>query len=137
MAAIGLAQLKKINTLNKKRSNILKKYLLGIKNYKHIKPVYPYNLKDSFYWLFSLKSKYRDQLINFLEKNNISTAVHFVPLPLNKIYKKYKGSLKNTMKIWKEIFSLPFYPDLENKNINFTINRIKQFDRMIEKNENI
>ena len=133
MAAIGLAQLKKINILNKKRSDILKKYLEGIKNCKHIKPVYPYDLKNSSYWLFSLKSKYRDKLVNFLKKKNISTAVHFVPLPLNKIYKKYNSSLKNAMKIWKEIFSVPFYPDLENKNIKFIINCIKHFDRMVEK----
>ena len=108
MAAIGLAQLKKINVLNRKRSNIIKKYLLGIKNCKHVKPVYPYDLKNSSYWLFSLKSKYRDQFVNFLKKKNISTAVHFVPLPLNKIYKKYNNNLKNAMKIWKEIFSVPF-----------------------------
>ncbi len=133
MAAIGLAQLKKINIINKKRSNIIKKYLLGIKNCKNIKPVYPYDLKNSSYWLFSLKSKYRDQLVNFLKEKNISTAVHFVPLPLNKIYKKYNNNLKNAMKIWKEIFSVPFYPDLKSKNINFIINSIKKFDRIIER----
>ena len=36
MASIGLAQFKKINSLNKKRENILKKYLKGIKNCKYI-----------------------------------------------------------------------------------------------------
>ena len=127
MAAIGIAQLKKINYLNTKRRNILKKYLIGIKNCKNIKPVYPYVLKNSSYWLFSVKTKYRDDLINFLKSKNISTAVHFVPLPLNKIYRKYKNNLRNTMKIWKEIVSLPFFPDLENKKINYIINCLKQF----------
>ena len=59
--------------------------------------------------------------------------MHFVPLPLNKIYKKYNNNLKNAMKIWKEIFSVPFYPDLKSKNINFIINSIKKFDRIIER----
>ena len=45
MAAIGLAQFKKINMLNKKRENILKKYLYGIKDCKFITPTYPYKLK--------------------------------------------------------------------------------------------
>ncbi len=137
MAAIGIAQLKKINIFNKKRNNILKKYLIGIKNCKNIKPVYPYILRNSSYWLFSIKTKYRDDLINFLKRKNISTAVHFVPLPLNEIYKKYKNNLKNTMKVWKEIVSLPFFPDLENKKIKYIINCIKQFDKKIENHENL
>jgi len=137
MAAIGIAQLNKINYLNSKRRNILKKYLIGIKNCKNIKPVYPYILKNSSYWLFSVKTKYRDDLINFLKRKNISTAVHFVPLPLNKLYRKYKNNLKNTMKIWKQIVSLPFFPDLENKKINYIINCLKQFDKKIENYENL
>jgi len=137
MAAIGIAQLKKINILNKKRNKILKKYLIGIKNCKNIKPVYPYVLKNSSYWLFSIKTKHRDDLINFLKSKNISTAVHFVPLPLNSIYKKYKNNLKNTMKIWKQIVSLPFFPDLENNKIKYIINCINQFDQKIENNESL
>ncbi len=132
MAAMGLAQLKKIKFFNKKRIEILKQYLKGIKNLKFIKPTYPYELKDSSYWLFSIKTKFRDELINFLKKKNISTAVHFVPLPLNKIYKKYnKGNLKNSMAIWKEIVSLPFFPDLGKKEINYIINCLKSFDKKI------
>ena len=136
MAAIGMAQLKKINILNKKRSEILKKYLIGIKHCKNIKPVYPYFLKNSSYWLFSIKTKYRDELINFMKLKNISTAVHFVPLPLNKIYKKYNKNLKNAMKVWKGIVSLPFFPDLENKKINYIINCLNQFDKKINNSKN-
>ena len=136
MAAIGIAQLKKINILNKKRSKILKKYLIGIKDCKNIKPAYPYVLKNSSYWLFSIKTKYRDELINFMKLKNISTAVHFVPLPLNKIYKKYNKNLKNAMKVWKDIVSLPFFPDLENKKINYIINCLNQFDKKINNFKN-
>ena len=130
MAAMGLAQFKKLRKFNFKRKTILKKYLEGIKNLKFIKPTYPYKLKDSSYWLFSVKTQYRDILIEYLKKKNISTAVHFVPLPLNKIYRKYnKGNIKNSIKIWKEIVSLPFYPDLNDQKINYIINCLKSFDK--------
>lgn len=130
MAAMGLAQLKKVGKFNFKRKEILKKYLEGIKNLKFIKPTYPYKLKDSSYWLFSVKTQYRDILIEYLKKKNISTAVHFVPLPLNKIYRKYnKGNIKNSITIWKEIVSLPFYPDLNDQKINYIINCLKSFDK--------
>ena len=136
MAAMGLAQLKKINIFNKKRQNILRRYLDGIKKLKNIKPTYPYNLPGSSYWLFSIKTKNRDDLIDYLKSKNISTAVHFVPLPLNSIYKKYNNkSLKNTFKIWKQIISLPFYPDLENEKIDYIIKCLKKFDQKLNLNK--
>ena len=55
MAALGLAQLKKINKFNIKRRKILKKYLTGIKNLKYIKPTYPYDLKIPLIGFFQLK----------------------------------------------------------------------------------
>ena len=129
-AAIGLAQLKKVNYFNKKRNLILKRYLKGIQKLHNIKPVFPHDIKNGSYWLFSVKTKFRDNLINFLKKKNISTAVHFVPLPFNKLYKKYnKNSYRNTKKIWKEIVSLPFFPDLENNKIDYVIKCLKIFDK--------
>ena len=71
-----------------------------------------------------------------MKLKNISTAVHFVPLPLNKIYKKYNKKLKNAMKVWKGIVSLPFFPDLENKKINYIINCLNQFDKKINNSKN-
>jgi len=128
-ASMGLAQLSKINLFNKKRNLILKKYLIGIKNLNYIKPVFPYDTKNGSYWLFSIKTKFRDELINFLKEKKISTAVHFVPLPMNKLYKQFNNkSLRNTKDIWKEIVSLPFFPNLENKKINYIINCLKKFD---------
>ena len=119
--------------------NILKKYLKGIKDCKYISPTYPYKLKNSSYWLFSVNCEFRDDLITFLKKKNISTAVHFVPLPLNYLYKKYKkGKLENAYKNWKKIVSLPFFPDLESKNINYIIKCLKTFDeKLIRKYEAI
>ncbi len=134
MAAIGLAQFKKINLLNKKRENILKRYLQGIKSCKYISPTYPYNLKNSSYWLFSINCDHRDDLVNFLKKKNISTAVHFIPLPLNHLYKKFKrGKLFNAYNNWKKIISLPFFPDLNKKNVDYIINSLKTFDKKLIK----
>lgn len=129
-ASIGLAQLKKIKSFNIKRNNILKKYLDGIKSLKNIKPTFPYDLRNGSYWLFSIRTKYRDKLINFLKQKKVSTAVHFVPLPYNSLYKKFNnGRLNNASKLWKEIISLPFYPGLEQKKIKYIIDCLKEFDK--------
>jgi len=137
LASIGLAQLKKVNYFNKRRIDILKKYLTGIKKCKIIKPVYPYVLNKSSYWLFQVKTRYRDELIEFLKNKNISTAVHFVPLPLHKLYKKYNKKLDNAMKVWKEIVSLPFFPDLTIKKVDYIIKCLVSFDKKHLKYENL
>ena len=128
MASIGISQFRKLKKFNLRRKKILEKYLNGISNLKSLKPTFPYILKDSSYWLFSIRTKKRDQLVNFLRKKNISTAVHFVPLPLNKLYKKYKSNVRNSLKVWKEIVSLPFFPDLDNKKLDYIIKCLKLFD---------
>ena len=84
-------------------------YLNGIKNLKKIKPSFPYILKKSSYWLFSIKTKNRDQLVSFLRSKGISTAVHFVPLPLHKLFKRYNKNVKQSLKIWKEIYLYLFF----------------------------
>ena len=63
----------------------------------------------------------------------ISTAVHFVPLPMNKLYKSFNNNnLKNTKSIWKEIVSLPFFPDLENEKIEQVIKCLRSFDKNLK-----
>ena len=37
------------------------------------------------------------------------------------------------MYIWKKIISLPFFPDLEDKKIDYIINCLKNFDNKIKK----
>ena len=104
-------------------------YLDGIKNLKKIKPTFPYTLKKSSYWLFSIKTKQRDKLVNFLRSKGISTAVHFVPLPLHKLFKKYNRNVKHSLKIWKEIVSIPFFPDLKKQEVNYILDCLKSFDK--------
>jgi len=131
MASIGLSQLKKLNWLNSQRIKILKKYLNGIKNCKNIIPSYPYRLKNSSYWTFSVRCKKRDNLIRFLKSKGISTSVHLMPLPLHPLYKKYKSNVKKSLEVWKEIVVLPFFPELKNNEINFVIKALCQFDSKI------
>jgi perosamine synthetase len=129
MASIGLSQLKKLNWINVRRAIILKKYLKGIEKCQNISPTFPYKLKKSSYWLFSVKCKKRDKLIQFLKKKGIATGVHFMPLPLHPLYKKYNKNIKNSLIVWKEIVSLPFFPELKDSQIKFIIKSLCEFDK--------
>ncbi len=128
MAAIGLAQLKKLNTFNLKRNIILKKYFKGIKDCKNIKPYLNKQLKDVAYWMFAIRSNKRDKLISFLKEKGIATSVYWIPVPLHPLYYKYKSKIPVARKVWKELVTLPMYSDIKPNEINFIIKSVKEFD---------
>ena len=78
--------------------------------------------------MFSIRSKNRDNLITYLKKNNISSSVHLMPLPLHPLYKKYKKKIPNALKIWKELVTLPLHPHLKEKEINYINRKLIEFN---------
>ncbi len=129
VASLGIAQLNKLKWLNSSREKLIKFYLKELANLKNIKPTLPHNLKDSSYWIFSLKCSKRNSFINFLKSEGISTSIHFKPLQLLKAYKKYKHQTPNAKKIWKEIVTLPLFPELKFKEVKYICSKIRYFDK--------
>ena len=63
MAAIGLVQLAKLDRMNQRRAAIIARYLDGISGIQYLRPLLPYDLSGSAYWLFGVRCDARDQLI--------------------------------------------------------------------------
>ena len=77
--------------------------------------------------MFSIRTKNRDNLISFLKKNNISTSVHLMPLPLHPLYKRFKSKIPTALKVWKELVTLPLHPHLKEKEINYINRKLREF----------
>jgi len=129
MATIGLIQLKKLNYFNFRRTQIIKDYLKSLKNCKNLSPAFPYKFNNSSYWMFTLRCKKRDELIDYLKSKKIATTVYIKPLPLHPLYRKYKSNIKNSLKIWKELLTVPTYPNMTKLQFNYVIKHIKEFDK--------
>ena len=71
----------------------------------------------------------RDRLVNYLEKNNIFTTVHYIPANFHKFYKKkfknYKVS--NSDYFFKNVISLPFHNNLSKQDVIKITDIIKKF----------
>ncbi len=129
-ASILLAQLKKINFITKKRienATYLSKGLRKIKGikvpvvengYKHVFHQYTIKVEDDF----KLK---RDELIRYLNKNDIGCAVYYPkPLHLFNHFKKfgYKlGDFPVAEKLSQQVISLPIHPNLTKKELDCII----------------
>ncbi len=129
MASIGMVQLNKLNFFNNRRSHIIRSYMKSLKNCKRIKPAFPYELKKSSYWMFSIRCKKRDSLIDFLKSKKIATTVYIKPLPLHPLYKKFKSRIPNSLKIWKELVTVPTYPNMTKSQLRYVIKSLKEFDQ--------
>ena len=88
-ASIGLAQLERLPEMNKRRSEIIRKYLDGINDLTQVRPLLPYQPEKYFYWMFAVRADKRDELIIHLKSKGIATGCHYTPLTLQPLFKPY------------------------------------------------
>jgi len=142
-AAIGLAQLEKLPEFIEKRIKNYEMLYNGLKDIEDFQFVEPQpNSQPSWFgFLIMLKdgAKFtRNEIVSFLEKNNIQTRNLFAgnmlrhpmfeSLTENVDY-RVVGELKNTDKIMNDAFWIGVYPGLNEDEINYIVKTIKEFVR--------
>jgi perosamine synthetase len=129
MAAIGLAQLKKLDRMNARRRAIIQRYLDGIKGCRQIQPLFPYKLEDSAYWIFGVRCEKRDDLILHLKKRGIATSVHYMPIPMHPLFRKYRAETPVANRVWQTMLTLPLFPDLTDAEVDYVVEALREYDR--------
>ena len=136
-AAMGIVQLKKIENSWKKRKKFFEIYRKKLSNlpvtFQEFKEK---NIKHAYH-LFLLvidknnTKKNRDDLILFLKKCNIGCGVNYKTVTDMSVFKKKFGWNNNTCKNSKYLgdntLSLPLYPDLKIKDVNYICEKIQKF----------
>lgn len=129
-AAIGVAQLKKINYFLRMRKNIFSNYDKLFKQNKNIKLIPKNNWSKNSYWLYTIcidrfGEKKRDKLIKTLTSFGIETRPGFYPLNTMKPYSNFgKGSFKISRKIGLNSISIPTSIHLNFKDQEFIYKKI-------------
>ena len=123
-------KLKYLDMWNAHRQKIAKLYLEKINNSKIILPYI--NLVDESIWhVFPVRTEYRDDLINYLNNNGISTLIHYpIPIHLQIAYKDlgYKvGDFKVAETISKTVLSLPIWYGISEDELNYVVNVLNKW----------
>ena len=131
-AAILRVKLKYLNKWNKERQEHALLYNKLIqKNIPEIVTPKFFSDRESVFHLYVVKVKKRDQLLDYLIKNNIQALIHYpIPLHLQNAYKFLgykKGDLPIVEKVSKEIISLPMFAELKKSQIKSIINIMNNF----------
>ena len=123
-AAIGVVQLRKLNTLNKKRREIALKYnefftrLEGVK----ITETVPQCIHVYQMYTVCVEPAIRDVLVDKLNRSGIMASVHFdPPVHMHSYYKECSGDVRlmNTEKLSKEVISIPIYPGMREDETGY------------------
>lgn len=127
-AAIGCAQLERIDDILKNKGRVAKNY---IKNLKGLPVEYHKeigNVKHS-YWMFTIlaaSENERAKLRTHLKENGIETRPTFHPVHTMPMYRK-EEKFKIAEDLGSRGINLPSYPDLSESDIIFITNNIKEF----------
>ena len=127
-AALGISQLKKLDSFVKRRKEIALKYDKAFLN-SVVKPLYSFT-KNSSYHLFVVKVDFsklnisKVELFNKMREKNIGLQLHYIPINKQPYYKSLGYGNEDTPimnKYYDECFSLPMYSSLSNEEQEYVI----------------
>ncbi|WP_298137316.1 DegT/DnrJ/EryC1/StrS aminotransferase family protein [Flavobacterium sp.] len=127
-AAFLNEKLPNLDSDNNRRRVIAKRYLSEIKNDKIVLPRVDI-MDNHVFHLFVIRTKNRQELQDYLLKNNIETVIHY---PIAPHKQKALSSWNNlsfpiTEKIHDEVLSLPMSPVLTNYEVSFVIEILNRY----------
>lgn len=142
-SALGLSQLKKVEIMWKEREKIAQRYNNAFRNSEFLEIPYIKPDRETSWHLYVIKLNLemlkidRNEFIEKLKNKNIGTSVHFIPLYRHPYYlKNFTYNIKDfpvSEKIYPKIVSLPIYPGMTEKHIDYVIDVIldvcKKFKR--------
>lgn len=127
-AAIGIAQLTRLNALQARRKAIWDLYQDGLEAIPEVTLPQNASIDDQHsYFTFCIRVKRRDELAHALLADNIYTTLRYHPLHLNELYGQTDQSLENSEKLNQEALSIPLHPRLSNADVDRVICSINNF----------
>lgn len=132
LCALGISQLKKLDTFIKKRNEIAERYNIFFKDYINLLEPLENNYYNAYHiYVIKLKleniNKTRDEVFRELKEAKISVNVHYLPIYLHPYYQQlgYKqGLCPESEKCYERIITLPIFPLLKDEEIDYVCNSL-------------
>jgi dTDP-4-amino-4,6-dideoxygalactose transaminase len=126
MASMGLVALKYLDEDNARRREICEMYDQGFKDSFNIISI-PHNPNCiSSRHIYQIRVPNRDQVMEFLNANDIFPGVHYKDNTQYEMYSYGKGTCPNSHKLSEEVISLPLHMYLTTEDIQKVIDIVKK-----------
>lgn len=129
-AAVGIAQMKKLDKILKKKEEIFNNYLMGLKDVKEV-IIYeaPKNIAPA-YWFTNIEVPDAETLETYLKVQGIGSRRFFYPLHRQPCYENKFGTdsdFPNSCKLFQTGLSLPSSYNLTKDEQDFVIQKIREY----------
>jgi dTDP-4-amino-4,6-dideoxygalactose transaminase len=124
MASMGLVGLKYLDEDNQHRRKICELYDKGLSNNPKIKIIQHNPKCESSRHLYQIQVNNRDQILEYLNNNNIFPGVHYKDNTQYDVYSYGYGTCPNAHKASNELISLPLHLFLKDEEIKYIIKKI-------------
>ncbi|MBI2671586.1 DegT/DnrJ/EryC1/StrS family aminotransferase [Candidatus Woesearchaeota archaeon] len=127
-AAIGIEQLKKLDSFNKKRIENANYLIENLKNTRIVLPKVKENYKHVFHQ-FAILVENREEVQKILLENNIRSDIHY-PMPIfeQPLYKRLGYNIEGfnvSKEVCKKVLSIPVHPSLSKDDLDHIIKTLK------------
>ena len=113
--------------MNRRRSEIIRRYLEGIKGIENIKPLLPYEPEKYVYQMFGIRAEQRDELMIYLKSKGIATGCHYTPLSMQPLFKPYAYGCGFIEREHNKFITLPLHSDLADEEVIYIIGKLYKF----------
>jgi len=138
-AAIGIHQLKRVESYWKRRQQIWQRYNEAFADFPIGLPTDPEPQTRHAYHLYTILVEEencgvsRDAFLNAMTENNIGVGVHYLSIPEHPYYQKTFGwqpeDYPNAMRIGRQTVSLPISAKLTDEDVEDVIEAVKRCTR--------
>ena len=129
-AAIGIAQIEKINEIRKSRQTLCQKYYEELSSVDWVDaPFGEFSSVNPFLYYIKITDGDRQHLRDYMKKNGVDTGIHWQAGHTFSFFQNCrKGSLRVTEKICEQILSLPLHSKMQEKDLLFISHLIKSYN---------
>jgi len=134
-AAIGLVQLKKVDTFIRRRREICRRYDAAFEKLKKVCILnMNYDEVAPHIYIVRVPDNSRDRLMDFLKERGVGTGIHYIANHVQPFFKPYaREPLPVSERLWQQIVTLPLFFDMTEADIRTVIDAVVEFDRLGEK----
>ena len=132
-AALGLAQLSRLEELNSRRRQLAALYKRGLEGVEGLElpgvPVYPH-IHAWHLFIIKVISMDRERFLQKLSEYQIGYGIHFPAghrlSYIRERYKVKKGELKETERASTQLVSLPLFPDMKEDDVSYVCSAVRE-----------
>lgn len=127
-AAIGLAQIKKLDKFIQRRREICKQYDSLLENQQKVELIpRTWDEISPFMYVVKISDGLRNNLKAFLMENDIETGISYIPCHRFSLYADDTNNLPKTDDVFESILCLPIHYELSDENIKYICEKIHKF----------